>query len=89
MLHKSFVIENKSGLHCRAAAALVNTVSGYDAEVKLLCGDSIADCKSILDILALGCIRGTRVEVQIKGPQAKAVMNRVAKVFAENFGEER
>jgi phosphotransferase system HPr (HPr) family protein len=89
MLRKSFVVENKSGLHCRAAAVLVNAVSGYDAEVKLLCGDSSADCRSILDILALGCVQGARVEIQIKGPQAEVVMNVIVKVFAEKFGEKQ
>lgn len=88
-MEKEFVVTNQNGMHCRAAVFLADAVRGYDAKVVIRSGDSEANTDSILDIMALGCSRGATLRVAVSGPQAEEAMAAVAKVFADNFGEER
>lgn len=87
-MEQEFVVGNQSGLHCRAAVALAGAVCGYDATIVLRSGEAVANADSILDIMALGCSRGTTVRVVASGPQAGEAMDAVARAFAENFGED-
>ncbi len=87
-VRKHLVVKNASGLHCRAAVRLMEAVRNYDAEVTLVAGNIEADCRSILDILALGCARGTRVLVRAEGNDAEAALAAVQRIFDEGFGEQ-
>ena len=88
VLQKEFLVENRSGIHCRAAVKLVDVISGYDATVQLISGNGMAGGGSILDIMALGCVEGSRVTVRANGRQAREAMREVEKIFSEKFGEE-
>lgn len=87
-MEQEFVVGNQSGLHCRAAVVLADAVRGYDARIVIRSGDSVANANSILDIMALGCSRGTTVRVSVSGPQASEALAALARVFAGNFGED-
>ena len=71
MKKKELMIENKLGLHARAAAKLVHLASRYSSEICLSregCNQSI-DSKSILGVLMLAASRGTRLVVSVEGPE--------------------
>lgn len=87
-MEQEFVVANRSGLHCRAAVILADAVKGYDARIVLKAGDLVANTDSILDIMALGCSKGTTLRVTASGPQAGEAMRAIARVFADNFGED-
>ncbi|GAA2753743.1 dihydroxyacetone kinase phosphoryl donor subunit DhaM [Amnibacterium kyonggiense] len=61
------------GLHARPAAALVKTVTGFDARVTV----NGADASSLLRIIALGLRHGERVRVRAEGDQAAAAVDAV------------
>ena len=86
-MEREFVIANQSGLHCRAAVMLADAVRGYDARMVVRNGAATANADSILDLMALGCSQGTRVRIQVEGPQAAEAMAAAARVFADKFGE--
>jgi len=88
VVQKDFLVQNRSGIHCRAAVRLADAISGFDATVQLVSDNGTAAGGSILDIMALGCGEGTKVTIRAEGREASQVLQAVEKVFAEKFGEE-
>jgi phosphotransferase system HPr (HPr) family protein len=76
------------GLHARAATKLSQALEGYDAEIWLAKGDSVADAKSILDLLGLSCTRNTPIAIFSAGKDARAALDTAVNIIENNFGEE-
>ena len=67
MKKRELLIENKLGLHARAAAQIVKTASGYASRI-LLSKDGVeVDGKSIMGIMMMAAAKGTTVLVQADG----------------------
>lgn len=90
MIQRVIVIENRLGLHARAAAKLVQLTSRFNSEVHVSregCQQSI-DCKSILGILMLAASKGSRLVLSIQGTDEAEAVEAIAELFAARFGEE-
>ena len=90
MIRQVIVVENRLGLHARAAAKLVQLVSGFQSEVYLSREghDEAIDSRSILGILMLAASRGTRLVLSIHGPDEAEAGDAIRLLFASRFGEE-
>ena len=66
-------INNPKGVHCRVAGKLTEIIASHDAEVQICHQDEQIDCTSILEILSLALIRGSRVEFLAHGSEADKV----------------
>lgn len=77
-------LENELGLHARSAAMLARVVSGFDAVVTL----DGADATSVFALMTLGLGKGDEFTVRASGPQAADVLDAVAQIVADGFGEE-
>lgn len=80
-------IINRLGLHARAAAKLVETVSGYRASVRIGRGERLVDARSIMALLMLGAGQGSRLRLQIEGEDADAALTGITTLIQERFGE--
>jgi phosphocarrier protein HPr len=81
-------IVNKKGLHARASAKFVQTVERYDAEVTVTrCGETVGGT-SIMGLMMLSAGAGTSITVAAKGNQAADVLEALAALIADRFGEE-
>lgn len=80
-------IVNEKGLHARAAAKLVEVVEGFDARVEVSLGGQSASGDSIMGLLMLAASKGTTIEVQTSGPDAKALADALEALVADRFGE--
>ena len=65
-------------LHARPAGLLVRAAAGYDASITLRARGRQADAKSILQVLSLGAIGGSEIEVETCGSEASAALDAVA-----------
>lgn len=90
MVEANIRVENRLGLHARAAAKLVRMVGLYDANVRLERADrsASADAKSILSLLMLAASRGTMLRLIADGTDEQQALGAVRRLFAEGFGEE-
>ena len=87
MKKKDLLIENKLGLHARAAAQIVRTATGFNSKI-LLSKDGIeVDGKSIMGIMMMAAARGTTVLVSAEGDDEDKAMEGMEKLFKEKFGE--
>ena len=68
-------------LHARPAGQVTRAVSAYDAQVRLVVDDRVADARSVLAVMALGAVTGQTVKVTGEGPQAEAAVSAVAGVL--------
>ena len=81
------VINNK-GLHARASARFVQTVEGFDADVRVSrCGETVGGL-SIMGLMMLAAARGTTITVETSGAEAQACMEAIEALLADKFGEE-
>ena len=68
-------------LHARPAGQVTRAISAYDAHVRLVVDDRVADARSVLAVMGLGAVAGQTVEVTGEGPQAEVAVNAVAEVL--------
>ena len=68
-----YKIKNKTGLHARPASKIVDKVSKYDSEVKILNGNSEYNAKSMISIISMGAENGANLEFIIKGNDEEKV----------------
>ena len=87
MVEQEIEIENRLGLHARAAAKLVHLASSFTCKVSVLFAGEEVDAKSILGLLLLAAHQGARLAVRCEGPDESAAVAAIAALFAERFGE--
>ena len=90
MIRLAVQVENKLGLHARAAAKLVRLTTRFSSDILLSregAGQHI-DAKSILGVLMLAAAQGTRLVFSIKGEDEAKAGNAIKELFEGKFGEE-
>jgi phosphocarrier protein len=60
-------VKNDTGIHARPAAMIVKTASKYKARIKLVCKGREVDAKSIMGIMTLAAMKGTKISVLADG----------------------
>lgn len=81
-------IQNRKGLHARAAAAFVKCIEDMDAEVTVeRLGNSVSGC-SIMGLMMLAASKGTTIKVSAKGKQAAEAVKALKLLVDCKFGEE-
>jgi phosphocarrier protein HPr len=83
-----FTICNKRGLHARASAKFVQTVEKFDADVRVSRGGETVGGTSIMGLMMLAASPGTSITVEATGNEAADVIDALASLIAERFGEE-
>jgi len=90
MREAAVVLDNRLGLHARAAAKVVRAAQDFESAITLVVADgSQADAKSILSILALAAGKGTRITLTADGPDEADAIDQLQNLFANNFDEEQ
>jgi phosphotransferase system HPr (HPr) family protein len=82
---QTVTVTNRHGLHARPSLVIVKAVRKYDARVTIHRGNQIAEATSVLDLLSLGAVQGTKLLVSAKGPQAKEVIAALLRLFDAEF----
>ena len=80
-------IVNMKGLHARASAKFVEVVEGHDATATVYKDGLSAAGDSIMGLLMLAASQGTTIEVETSGPEAGPLMEALAALVADKFGE--
>ncbi|SMP35864.1 HPr family phosphocarrier protein [Shimia sagamensis] len=87
VVQRTMQIVNEKGLHARASAKLVEVVEGFDASAEVAKDGLSAGGDSIMGLLMLAASKGTSVEVETSGPDAKALADAIEALVADKFGE--
>jgi phosphocarrier protein len=87
MKEKELMIENKLGLHARAAAQIVKAASAYASKITIMKDGLEVDGKSIMGIMMLAAAKGSTVLLNVQGDDEDRAAAGLAKLFKEKFGE--
>lgn len=80
-------IVNEKGLHARASAKFVETVERFDASAEVEKDGMSVSGDSIMGLLMLAASRGTEIRVRTSGAEAQALIDALATLIADRFGE--
>ena len=85
-------VKNAYGLHARPASDFVGTAKAFQSAITIRVADRPADtavnAKSIIRLLSLGIVKGTRVEIAAEGADESNAVNALISLIDSGFGEE-
>jgi len=87
MLEKKIEIKNKLGLHARAAAKFVHLANRFSSSVKIIKDGNEIDGKSILGILTLAAIQGTKITLRVSGEDEAVALKALVELINNKFQE--
>ena len=76
-------VTNPNGVHCRVAECLIKVIDKHEATVRIIHQGQLVDCTSILELLSLALVQGSRVRFIAQGPDAEQVVTAVEQVLSE------
>lgn len=88
MIRQPLTIQNKLGLHTRAAAKLVDTAKKFESRVELTYRDRTIDCKSIMGVITLGAQKDDVLQVVVIGNDEQQALEAIIKLLDDKFGED-
>lgn len=88
MIRHQITIQNKLGLHARAAAKLVDLAKRYASRIELVFNDRVVDCKSIMGVITLGAQKDNVVDVMVTGEDEEQAIEAINKLIDGKFGED-
>lgn len=88
MLQREFVIENKLGLHARAAAKFVKCASQFASEIHVGKDAMTVNGKSIIGVLLLAAPKGSRILVIADGEDEESALAALSDLVTGRFGED-
>jgi len=84
-MEKTFLIQNKLGLHARAASYFVQEANRFDAEIFIIKDGQEVNGKSILGVLMLAAPKGAEITLRIEGDDAEAAMEALGKLINDKY----
>ena len=79
---------NSQGLHARAAATFVRSLSPFRADVVVRWQNQEVNGRSMLELMTLGAPQGSTLEISVRGPDAEAALSALTQVIKDHFYEE-
>lgn len=80
-------VRNPLGIHARPAALIAEASAGAAVRLRRLPDGPDAAAASLSKLLILGARQGDAIELSATGPDADVVLDRLAALFADGFGE--
>ena len=82
---RELTLLNRYGMHVRPAGLFAKVASRYDANVEVEKDGNVVSGKSIMALMTLEAICGTKLIVTAVGPQADEVLEELEALVARKF----
>ena len=87
MIEHRIKIQNKLGMHARAASGFVKVAQGFEARINVQNGDQSADGKSIMSMMMLQATIGTEILLTLDGEDEIETLQALIELIDNRFGE--
>lgn len=87
MIHKIITIQNKLGLHARAASKFVEVAKEHLASVSVTSAFAKANGKSIMNMMLLQATCHSDIEIETDGEDAQEAMDALVQLINNKFDE--
>ena len=84
---RKYVVIDETGLHARPAAVFVKAMAALPSAVRVTVGDRSANGKSILEVLALGVVRGGVIVIDFGEAEEGSILRAEAELAGIVRGE--
>lgn len=81
------MITNELGLHARAAARIAKLAMEAEERIWIIKDREKVDASSIIDILTLGCSKGTMITFATDNESDLKILNDIVMLVEQGFGE--
>ena len=88
MVEREIIIKNKTGLHARPAAILVQKANEYHSDIFLEKGDDKINAKSIMGVMMLAAAEGSTIKVIASGEDEQEAAEKIAKLLESDIDDE-
>jgi phosphocarrier protein len=88
---RDIIVINKLGLHARPAMQFVDLANQFKSEIKVVkFGEEPgeADGKSVMQMIILAAMPGTKMRIDADGEDAEEAVKKLAELFESKFGED-
>ncbi|KJY79962.1 HPr family phosphocarrier protein [Vibrio nigripulchritudo] len=85
---RTVFIQNRLGLHARAAIKLVELAQSFDADISVSNGEKTVVADSVMGLLMLESSQGQSVTISANGQDAEAALSAVCDLIEHRFDEE-
>jgi len=79
------VLLNKYGMHVRPAGLFAKVASRFNADVDVEKDGNVVSGKSIMALMTLEAVCGTRLRVSARGPQKREVLDELQALVSRKF----
>ena len=87
MPQREVEIINKLGLHARASAKLTQLAAKYQCDVVMSRNNRKVNAKSIMGVMMLAAGKGSKITIEIAGPDEAEAMEAICALVGDYFGE--
>ena len=87
MLQREVEIVNKLGLHARASAKLTQLAARFQSNVQIARNGRKVNAKSIMGVMMLAAGKGSKITLEIDGPDEAQAMEAICALIRDYFGE--
>lgn len=88
VLTRTLAIVNRRGLHARAAAKFVTMAERFGASVEVMREGQSVSARSIMGLMMLGAGKGSTIELQAEGWDAKEALDALSGLVEAGFHEQ-
>ena len=88
-IRKTLEIQNKRGLHARAAAKFVKCAERFEAEVIVSKDENSVSGTSIMGLMMLAAAKGSQIQLLSTGAEADELISALEALINDKFGEDR
>jgi phosphocarrier protein HPr len=86
-LSREVTLLNEFGLHARPAAKIARIAKDARSSVWIVWNSERVDASSILEVMALACPQGSRLEIRIEDPADRFILEALVQLVESGFGE--
>jgi len=80
-------VKNELGMHARPASKIAQIVDAAYSDVWLYANSTKVDAASIIDILTLCAVKGTKIVIEIENQEDMMILEQIFDFFESGFGE--
>jgi len=85
MIEKDIIVHSDAGIHARPAMMIVREAMKYPCEIKLIKDNVEADGKSIMSVLGLAIISGSKLTIRAEGEGEAEIVNFIFNLIENDF----
>lgn len=87
MVSKEVTVQNSVGLHARPATFFIQRANEFKSSVWVEKDERRVNAKSLLGVLSLGIVKGTKINIVADGSDQDEAVNTLVTLIESNFSE--